>query len=238
MGNELLAECQGYTCLPILNAIFAFTPIYLIFLLFGVFSVLLFSSQMMRQPTYMSSESNDPIALFPPQYLTFRAKYRLAFVSYTVLLVLIYLTFTLIMDQPGIDLPQLGNVKAASTPAKELMVDGVRWQIKYLDPTVPLLLALVLIGVLPRFALIELYEKRLREWVHEIFLIPTLGRTTADRIENAPVNRIENAPVDFMARLAPQLTPAEAEAAGPLVPRRAPMRHYCGFPLLRACLKH
>jgi len=42
MGNELLAECQGYTCLPILNAIFAFTPIYLIFLLFGVFSVLLF----------------------------------------------------------------------------------------------------------------------------------------------------------------------------------------------------
>ena len=220
MGNELLAQCQGYTCLQILNAIFAFTPIYLIFLLFGVFSVLLFSSQMMRQPTYLSSESNDPIALFPPQYLTFRAKYRLASVSYAVLLVLIYLIFTLIMDQPGIDLPQLGNVKAASTPAKELMVDGVRWQIKYLDPTVPLLLALMLIGVLPRFALIESYEKRLREWVHEIFLIPTLGRTTADRIENAPVNRIENAPVDFMARLAPQLTPAEDEAAGPLLPPR------------------
>src|SRR6516225_2584613 len=220
MGNELLAECQGYTCLPILNAIFAFTPIYLIFLLFGVFSVLLFSSQMMRQPTYLSSESNDPIALFPPQYLPFRAKYRLASVSYAVLLVLIYLIFTLIMDQPGIDLPQLGNVKAAPTPAKEVMVDGVRWQIKYLDPTVPLLLALMLIGVLPRFALIESYEKRLREWVHEIFLIPTLGRTTADRIENAPVDRIENAPVDFMARLAPQLTPAEDEAAGPLLPPR------------------
>jgi hypothetical protein len=147
MGNELLAQCQGYTCLQILNAIFAFTPIYLIFLLFGVFSVLLFSSRMMRQPTYLSSESNDPIALFPPQYLTFRAKYRLASVSYAVLLILIYLIFTLIMDQPGIDLPQLGNVKAAPTPARELMVDGVRWQIKYLDPTVPLLLALVLTGV-------------------------------------------------------------------------------------------
>jgi hypothetical protein len=220
MGSELLAQCQGYTCLQILNAIFAFTPIYFIFLIFGVFSVLLFSSQMMRQPTYLSSESNDPIGLFPPQYLTFRAKYRLASVSYAALLVLTYLVFTLIMDQPGIDLPQLGSVKATPTPAKELMVDGVRWQIKYLDPTVPLLLALVLIGVLPRFALIESYEKRLREWIHEIFLIPTLGRITADRIENAPVDRVENAPIDFMARLAPRLTRAEAEGAGPLVPPR------------------
>src|SRR5438876_7459115 len=138
MGSELLAQCQGYTCLQILNAIFAFTPIYFIFLFFVVFSVLLFSSQMMRQPTYLSSESNDPIGLFPPQYLTFRAKYRLASVSYAALLVLTYLVFTLIMDQPGIDLPQLGSVKATPTPAKELMVDGVRWQIKYLDPTVPL----------------------------------------------------------------------------------------------------
>jgi hypothetical protein len=220
MGNELLAQCQGYTCLPILNAMFAFSPIYLIFLFFGIFSVLLFSSQMMRQPTYLSAEGNDPIGLFPPQYLTFRAKYRLASVSYAALLILTYLVFTLIMDQPGIDLPQLGNVKAVPTPAKELMVDGVRWQIKYLDPTVPLLLALVLIGVLPRFALIESYEKRLREWIHEIFLIPTLGRTTADRIENVPVDRIENTPIDFMARLAPQLTRAEAEAAGPLLPPR------------------
>src|SRR6266508_3821070 len=31
-----------------------------------------------------------------------------------------------------------------------MTVDGIRWQIKYLDPTVPLLLALALIGVLPR----------------------------------------------------------------------------------------
>src|SRR5262249_45373672 len=151
---------------------------YLFSLIFGIISVLLFSSQMMRQPTYLSSESNDPIGLFPPQYLTFRAKYRLASVSYAVLLVLIYVVFTLIMDQPGIDLPQLGNVKATPTPPKELVMDGVHWQLKYLDPTVPLLLALVLIGMLPRFALIESYEKRLREWIHEIFLIPTLGRTT------------------------------------------------------------
>jgi hypothetical protein len=116
------------------------------------------------------------------------------------------------MDQPGIDLPQLGNVKATPTPPQEFMMDGVRWQIKYLDPTVPLLLALVLIGVLPRFALIESYEKRLREWIHEIFLIPTLGRTTADRIENAPV--------DSTAPVAAQLTLAEAQAAGPLLPPR------------------
>ena len=67
MGSELLAQCQGYTCLQILNAIFAFTPIYFIFLIFGVFSVLLFSSQMMRQPTYLSSESNDPIGGDAPE---------------------------------------------------------------------------------------------------------------------------------------------------------------------------
>src|SRR5256886_917658 len=214
MGSELLAQCQGYTCLQILNAIFAFTPIYFIFLIFGVFSVLLFSSQMMRQPTYLSSESNDPIGLFPPQYLTFRPKYRLASVSYAALLVLTYLVFTLIMDQPGIDLPQLGSVKATPTPAKELMVDGVRWQIKYLDPTVPLLLALVLIGVLPRFALIESYEKRLREWIHEIFLIPTLGRITADRIENAPVRFLPRVlPVAFLRRTGSEDRVIRARAA-------------------------
>jgi hypothetical protein len=214
MGSELAADCPGsYTCLPILNAIFAFPPIYLIFLLFGIFSVLLFSSKMMRQPTYLSSESNDPIGLFPPQYLTFRAKYRLASVSYAVLLVLTYVLFTLILDQPGIDLPQWGNLKATPTPPKEVMLDGIPLQVKHLDPTVPLLLALALIGVLPRFALIESYEKRLREWIHEVFLIPTLGRTTADRIENAPV--------DCTARPPPQLTLAQAQAAGPLLPPRS-----------------
>jgi hypothetical protein len=213
MGSELSAYCKGYTCVQILNDYYAFTPIYLFFLFFGIFSVLLFSSQMMRQPTYLSSEKNDPIDLFPPQYLTFRAKYRLASAWYAVLLVLIYVVFILIMDQPGIDLPQLANVKATPTPPKEFTADGIVWRIKYLDPTVPLLLALALIGVLPRFALIEAYEKRLREWIHEIFLIPTLGRTTADRIENAPV--------DFATRLVPQLTPAEAQAAGPLLPPRA-----------------
>src|SRR5262245_13656551 len=214
MGSELAADCPGsYTCLPILNTIFAFPPIYLIFLLFGIFSVLLFSSKMMRQPTYLSSESNDPIGLFPPQYLTFRAKYRLASVSYAVLLVLTYVLFTLILDQPGLDLPQWGNLKATPTPPKEVMLDGVPLQVKHLDPTVPLLLALALIGVLPRFALIESYEKRLREWIHEVFLIPTLGRTTADRIENAPV--------DCTARPTPQLTIAQAQAAGPLLPPRS-----------------
>src|SRR5436305_14397824 len=120
MGNGLLARCQGYTGLPILNAMFAFSPIYLVFLFFGVFSVLLFSSRMMRQPTYLSSESNDPIALFPPQYLTFRAKYRLASISYAVLLVLISVVFTFTMDPPGIDLTTLGNVKATAKPPKEL----------------------------------------------------------------------------------------------------------------------
>jgi hypothetical protein len=211
MGSELAAYCPpGYRCLPILNAIFAFTPIYLVFLFFGIFSVLLFSSKMMRQPTYLSLDKNDPIALFPPQYLTFRAKYRLASVCYALLLVLIYVLFTLILDQPGIDLPQWGNLKATPTPPKEVVMDGVAWQVKHLDPTVPLLLALALIGVLPRFALIESYEKRLREWIHEVFLIPALGRTTADRIENAPV--------ECTARPAPQLAQAEAQAAGPLLP--------------------
>jgi hypothetical protein len=213
MGSELSAYCQGYTCVPFLNDYYAFTSIYLFFLFFGIFSVLLFSSQMMRQPTYLSTERNDPIDLFPPQYLTFRGKYRLASISYAILLVLIYVVFTLIMDQPGIDVPQLAGVKATPTSPKQFTADGILWRVKYLDPTVPLLLALALIGVLPRFALIESYEKRLREWIHEIFLIPTLGRTTADRIENVPV--------DFAARLVPQLTFAEAQAAGPLLPPRS-----------------
>src|SRR6516164_1041667 len=133
MGSELSAYCKSYTCVQILNDYYAFTPIYLFFLFFGIFSVLLFSSQMMRQPTYLSSEKNDPIDLFPPQYLTFRAKYRLASAWYAVLLVLIYVVFTLIMDQPGIDLPQLANVKATPTPPKEFTADGIVWRIKYLD---------------------------------------------------------------------------------------------------------
>ena len=185
--NDLDAYCQAYVCLRIWNGYFAFTPVYVLFLFFGIASLLLFSSQMINQPSYLLPEKNDPIALFPPQYLTFRAKYRLASLTYAILLILTYLIFSVILDQPGVDLSQWMKVKATQTPPKEFTVEGVAWQVKHLDPSVPLLLAFMLIGLLPRIAVVDAYEKRLRTWIHEIFLIPTLGRATADRIETATI---------------------------------------------------
>jgi hypothetical protein len=207
--NDLQAYCQAYICLKVWNTYFAFTPIYLLFLTFGIASLLLFSSQMIRQPTYLSVEKNDPIGLFPPQYLTFQAKYRLASLTYAMLLFLFYFSFVIILDQPGVDLAQWMKVKAAQIAPKEFVIDGTPWQVKHLDQTVPLLLAFMLIGLLPRIAAIEIYEKRLREWIHEIFLIPALGRATASRIENAPINPTEQPE--------PPLELAEIDAAGDLL---------------------
>jgi hypothetical protein len=184
---EFDAHCAQFICQRVWNSYISFSSTYVAFVLFGMASIILFSSRMISQPTYLSDEKKDPIGLFAPKYLTFRAKYRLASISYCLLLLVAYLVLTLVLDQPGVDLPTWGKLKPAPTAPIKIVKENVTFEVKNLDATVPLLLAFMLIGFLPRIQLVELYEKRLREWVHEIFLIPALGRSTANRIETAAI---------------------------------------------------
>ncbi|MEA2933753.1 MAG: hypothetical protein QOD74_399 [Variibacter sp.] len=184
MDPAIRAACPEF-CVAIWNSYFSMSSTYLIYLAFGIASLVLFSSRMIGQPSYLSPEKKDPIGLFAPKYLTFRAKYRLASLSYCLMLVLSYVVLVFILDQEQIDIPGL---KPASQPPIPVKVGDITYSVKRLEPTVPLLLAFVLIGVLPRIAIIETYEKRLRELIHEIFLIPDLGRSTANSIERAAIN--------------------------------------------------
>ncbi len=187
----------------ILNSHVTLSGVYLLYLTFGVISVLLFSGRMIAQPTYLSDEKKDPIGLFAPKLLTFPAKYRLASVSYCFLLLLSYLLLVFVLDNQTVSLPSLLGDKTASQQQPERPREQIAAKPAEkpdqkpgeqhssssveLNPAVPLLLALMLIGVLPRIQLVEMWEKRLREWVHEIFLIPSLGRSTAGRIATAAI---------------------------------------------------
>ena len=110
-------------------------------------------------------DDDELVVQFPTKYLATREEYARAMIVYITAMLLVLATFSLLGPSA---LPFLGDKVPAATAY-----------------ALPLLFALVLVGVVPNFPVLREIERAVRRFAHERAYIPAAARATAEKMAAA-----------------------------------------------------
>jgi len=132
----------------------------------AVLAVILFAKNKFDEPSVDRSE-DDFICQLLPRYLATGEEYSKGLAFYIGAMIITVIVLSLL----GPNVLQLGGANVPNDAD--------------IHNTIPIFVALVLVGVLPNLPMLKEIEQRLRRMAHEIAYIPAAARATAEKLASA-----------------------------------------------------